>query len=155
MAPFNPATLLSRPKPERQLLILRSLQITIGITYIILIAATSANTGRWTYDSIATSATLGDHPPIATAATLTLLNFAVYLTRFDLPLRPAAAGSGRLKRISHLVLRIVVDLMIATLWGAAFAMSFRRKMVNFQNLFAKPPYGTWVPAVVFTLVEWY
>ncbi|KAI4253381.1 MAG: hypothetical protein L6R42_007608, partial [Xanthoria sp. 1 TBL-2021] len=87
-----------------------------------------------------------------TAATLTFVNFAVYLTRFD-PIIHPAIGPGRIKRLLHLLIRIIVDLFIGALWCASFAASFHRKTTNFQKLFAPPPFKTWTPAVIFTVLE--
>ncbi|KAI4208453.1 MAG: hypothetical protein LQ349_009707 [Xanthoria aureola] len=125
---------------------------------------TSADSGRWTYESIEIATKLGgkakfplsrcraSNVDTATAATLTFVNFAVYSTRFD-PIIHRAAGPGRIKRLACLVIRIIIDLFIGALWCAAFAASFHRKTTNFQKLFASPPYKTWAPAVVFTLIE--
>ncbi|KAL8909855.1 MAG: hypothetical protein Q9171_004842 [Xanthocarpia ochracea] len=131
------------------LLCVRIGQVLINIAYVITIGLTSADSGRWTYKSIELAAALG-----ATAATLTFVNFFVYLTRLDPNIRPVA-GYGSIKRILRLVVRISIDVSIATLWGLAFIASFHRKSINFQKLFALPPYKTWAPAVVFTLIEWW
>ncbi|CAL8581046.1 hypothetical protein XPA_006753 [Xanthoria parietina] len=138
---------LYRQGRDRQLLVVRILQLLFNVAYIVTIAMTSADSGRWTYESIEIATKLG-----ATAATLTFVNFAVYLTRFD-PVIHRAAGPGRIKRLACLVIRIIIDLFIGALWCAAFAASFHRKTTNFQKLFASPPYKTWAPAVVFTLIE--
>ncbi|CAL8581047.1 hypothetical protein XPA_006753 [Xanthoria parietina] len=140
---------LYRQGRDRQLLVVRILQLLFNVAYIVTIAMTSADSGRWTYESIEIATKLG-----ATAATLTFVNFAVYLTRFD-PVIHRAAGPGRIKRLACLVIRIIIDLFIGALWCAAFAASFHRKTTNFQKLFASPPYKTWAPAVVFTLIEWW
>ncbi|KAL8670878.1 MAG: hypothetical protein Q9168_004609 [Polycauliona sp. 1 TL-2023] len=132
---------------DRQLLVIRILQVAINVAYIVTIAITSADSGRWTYDSIEMAAALG-----AAAASFTLVNFAFYLTRFDPSIQPAS-GSGRIKHLLHLSSRIIIDLLIGALWCAAFASSFHRKTTNYQKLFAPPPYKTWTPAVVFTFVE--
>ncbi|KAL8925645.1 MAG: hypothetical protein Q9172_002149 [Xanthocarpia lactea] len=124
-------------------------QVLINIAYVVTIGLTSADSGCWTYKSIELAAALG-----AAAATLTFVNFFVYLTRLDPIIRPVA-GYGSIQRILRLVVRISIDLSIATVWGLAFIASFHRKSINFQKLFALPPYKTWAPAVVFTLIEWW
>ncbi|KAI4281557.1 MAG: hypothetical protein L6R38_003604 [Xanthoria sp. 2 TBL-2021] len=138
---------LHRPGWDRQLLLIRILQLLTNVAYVVTIAITSADSGRWTYESIEMAAALG-----ATAATLTFVNFAIYLTRFD-PIIHPAIGPGRIKRLLHLLIRIIVDLFIGALWCAAFAASFHRKTTNFQKLFAPPPFKTWTPAVIFTVLE--
>lgn len=157
---------LYRRGRDRQLLVVRILQLLFNVVYIVTIAMTSADSGRWTYESIEIATKLGgkakfplsryraSNVDTATAATLTFVNFAVYLTRFD-PIIHRAAGPGRIKRLACLVIRIIIDLFIGALWCAAFAASFHRKTTNFQKLFASPPYKTWAPAVVFTLIEWW
>ncbi|KAL8727889.1 MAG: hypothetical protein Q9166_005766 [cf. Caloplaca sp. 2 TL-2023] len=147
MGPVGSTAPVICPPIERNLLVLRILQLIINIGYVIAIAVTSADTGNWTYNSIEVAAALG-----ATAAALTFANFFFYLTRFDPVLRPVL-GSGKLKRILQLVARLTIDLSIAAIWGLAFGMSFHRKTVNFQKLFAPPPLKTWIPAVVLTLIE--
>ncbi|KAL8774229.1 MAG: hypothetical protein Q9209_000980 [Squamulea sp. 1 TL-2023] len=137
----------NRPKLERRLLIIRILQLLINVAYVVTIGLTSTDSGCWTYGSIEMAAALG-----ATAATLTLVNFAIYLTRLDPIIRPAV-GPGRIRRLLRLLVRVFIDLLIATLWCLAFAASFHRKTVNFQKLFAAPPYKTWAPAVVFSLIQ--
>ena len=44
----------------------------------------------------------------ATAATLTFINFAVYLTRYD-PFIHSTPGPGRIERLAPLLIRIVID----------------------------------------------
>ncbi|KAL8894290.1 MAG: hypothetical protein Q9192_004442 [Flavoplaca navasiana] len=138
---------LHRPSRTRQLLAVRILQLLINVGYVLTIGITSGDSGRWTYESIEMAAALG-----ATAATLTLINFAFYLTRFD-PIIHPVVGPGRIKQLLRLLIRIVIDLFIGALWCSAFAASFHRKTINFQKLFAPPPYKTWTPAVIFTVTE--
>lgn len=157
---------LHRPGWDRQLLLIRILQLLTNVAYVVTIAITSADSGRWTYESIEMAAALGGKAMVpisrcrssdivtATAATLTFVNFAIYLTRFD-PIIHPAIGPGRIKRLLHLLIRIIVDLFIGALWCAAFAASFHRKTTNFQKLFAPPPFKTWTPAVIFTVLEWW
>ncbi|KAL9623038.1 MAG: hypothetical protein Q9204_007981 [Flavoplaca sp. TL-2023a] len=155
---------LHRPSRTRQLLAVRILQLLINVGYVSTIGITSGDSGRWTYESIEMAAALGGRvilPKLtcqssdtdtATAATLTLINFAFYLTRFD-PIIHPVVGPGRIKQLLRLLVRIVIDLFIGALWCSAFAASFHRKTINFQKLFAPPPYKTWTPAVIFTLIE--
>ena len=157
-----PQNRLSR---DRQLLVVRILQLLINVGYVVTIGITSGDSGRWTYGSIEMAAALGGKfmTPLsrcrssnaipATAATLTFVNFAFYLTRFD-PIIHPTVGSGRIKRLLRLIIRIIIELFIGALWCSAFAASFHRKTTNFQKLFAPPPYKTWTPAVTFTLLEW-
>ncbi|KAI4250562.1 MAG: hypothetical protein L6R40_000162 [Gallowayella cf. fulva] len=150
----------ARPSHERQLLTLRYLQVIIGLGYIVAIAATNADTGKWSYESIELATAFGGKQPTKsplttqtpTAATLTVANFFVHLTPFDPPIRRAPVP-GRFKRTLRLLVRVFIDLTIAILWCLAFAASFLTKKVNFQKLFAQPPYKAFIPAVVFTLID--
>lgn len=63
MAPFSRMAVFARPSHERQLLTLRYLQVIIGLGYIVAIAATNADTGKWSYESIELATAFGGKQP--------------------------------------------------------------------------------------------
>ena len=89
---------------------------------------------------------------VVTGASLTFLIGVTDNAYPDKLLHPSNAHS-HIKRVFWLVLRISIDLLVATLWLMAFVLSCFPKKPDFRNFLTQPPYKTWGVSLVTAFIQ--
>ncbi|KAL8700394.1 MAG: hypothetical protein Q9201_005470 [Fulgogasparrea decipioides] len=124
---------------EFKLLYIRILQTLLLFPYLVFIALTTIDSGRWTYSSIRVPIVLG-----STAAALTFMIALAAIFHLD---------SRAPTPLIHFIVGFSMHLSVAILWGLAFLTSLLPKQIDPGNANTTPPYRSWVAGVVVAAVE--